>query len=230
MVKTKYKDYNLFVGNALDFFAATKTLVTVKSPINGEVAVIKSLGFGTYIQVEGLTQSGGVVYDVWKTTLKRVQRTKRKVQNCLILGLGGGSAAKIVRKFWPEVNITGVDIDPIIVELGQKYLKFEEDKVKVVIGDALKLLTGSNSELRTKYDLILVDMYVGREVPKKFETDSFINLVNKRLTKEGIVVFNRLYYGEKRPEAVKFMKKLEKHFSSASPVYPEANVMYVCQN
>ena len=121
------------MGNALDFFAATKVVKRIKSPINGEILVVRSLGFGTYIQVEGLTQSGGVVYDVWKHTLKKVHRTLSTNHHTLILGLGGGSAAKLVRKYYPEAEITGVDLDPIIVELGKKYLKLEDEKINIII-------------------------------------------------------------------------------------------------
>jgi spermidine synthase len=215
----------------------TKIVEKVVSPINGEMLVIKSLAFGTYIQVDGLTQSGGVVSDVWRTTLKKVKgshftkvsrdKKRQEVERCLILGFGGGSAAKLVRKFWPEAEITGVDVDPIIVELGKKYLKFGDEKVKVEIGDAEKVLT-YNLKPNT-YNLILVDMYVGHNVPLKFETDKFIKLVKSKLSQKGIAVFNRLYYGEKRPLAMKFMEKLENNFKEVYPVYPEANVMFVCK-
>ena len=58
------------------FNLGTKVLAKYESPINGKVEVIKSIAWGTYVQVGGLTQSGGVVYDVWKTTLKKIQKTK----------------------------------------------------------------------------------------------------------------------------------------------------------
>lgn len=212
----------------MNFLLGTKTLEEVESPINGKISVIKSLAFGTYIQVEGLTQSGGVVYNVWKTTLKKVKKQKLDVQSCLILGLGGGSAARIVKKFWPDAKITGVDKDPIIVELGKKYLSLDEENVKVVINDVEELLSSHKSLVTShKYELVLVDMYVGTEVPKQFESGNFVRSVKKLLKKDGVAVFNRLYYGEKRTIARKFLDILSKHFSSVTPIYPEANVMFV---
>ena len=44
-----------------DLFSGPKVLEKKKSKINGEIKVVKTLGLGTYIQVNGLTQSGGVV-------------------------------------------------------------------------------------------------------------------------------------------------------------------------
>ena len=40
----------------MDFSLTNKILEEVESGINGKIKVVKSLGLGTYIQVEGLTQ------------------------------------------------------------------------------------------------------------------------------------------------------------------------------
>ena len=47
-----------------DFLIGTKVLEERHSKFNGDIKVVRRLGFGTYIQVEGVTQSGGVVYEV----------------------------------------------------------------------------------------------------------------------------------------------------------------------
>lgn len=208
----------------MDFLSGTKVLEERKSAINGNIKVVKSLGFGTYIQVDNLTQSGGVVYEVWRTVLKFLNRKSLIVNRCLILGLGGGSAAKLVRKFWPEAEITGVDIDPIMVELGKKYLGLSD--INVVIADAQHFLSKTDE----KYDLVLVDTYLGYDFPERFEKESFIKSIRSRLTKNGVAVFNRLYWAEKRPLATKFGDKLDKMFKKVDRVFPEANIMFVCYN
>lgn len=208
----------------MDFLSGTKVIEEVDSPINGKIRVVKSLGFGTYIQVDNLTQSGGVVYEVWWNTLRKITHYPLSINHCLILGLGGGSAAKLVKKFWPEAKITGVDIDPVMVELGKKYLGLS--KINVVIEDAKKFVTNC----KEKYDLVLVDTYLGDKYPKKFESDEFLKSVRRLLFNGGIAVFNRLYFGEKRPKAVKFGKKLEKVFGKVEYVYPEANIMFIASS
>ncbi|KKR44389.1 MAG: hypothetical protein UT76_C0005G0015 [Candidatus Woesebacteria bacterium GW2011_GWB1_40_12] len=100
----------------------TKVIEEKKSEFNGNLKVMSTLGMGTYIQSDGLTQSGGIVETIWKQTLRRINHQPSTINHCLILGLGGGTVAKLVRKKWPEAKITGVDIDPIMVELGEKYL------------------------------------------------------------------------------------------------------------
>ena len=201
-----------------------------KSSINGKIRVLKTLGLGTYIQVEGLTQSGGVVEGIWRSTLKKVTSIKYQVSNCLILGLGGGSAAKWVRHYYPESKIVGIDIDPVMVELGKKYLGLDKLNIDIKIEDALEFLNHKSKFLNLKYNLILIDIYQGSDIPEKFQTEKFIELIKKFLSVKGIAMFNRLYFDEKRKEAMRFAKKLESIFSEVDYYYPEANVMFFCKN
>ncbi len=193
----------------------TKILEERKSKFNGELKVVKSFGLGTYIQANGLTQSGGIVEEIWTSTLKKI-RTK-EIKSVLILGVGGGTVAKISRKFWPDTKISGVEIDPIMIELGKKYLGLSEIGIDIKIQDAIKII-------RDKFDLVIVDLYQGDKFPEKFGSEKFL----RSLTRNKIVIFNRLYYGEKRPDAIKFGLKLQKVFKNVEYFYPEANLMFIC--
>ena len=215
------------MSKATDFLSGTKVLAEVASPINGEIKVVKTLVFGTYIQVEGLTQSGGVMYSVWNTVLKKVKGQKSKVKSALILGLGGGDAARLIKKYWLEAKITGIEIDPEMVKLGQKYLGLDESKVTIKIQDA-KDFVEKEVKAKKKYDLILIDVYVGYEVPEKFTEKEFIRQILKLTDKNGLAIFNRLYFGDKRKLAEIFHRELIKVFKKVRPIYPEANVMYLC--
>ena len=219
------------MGNLRAFLSGTRIMDQVVSPINGKITVERSLAFGTYIHVANLTQSGGIIYDIWKKPLKKVAGSKQQVARVLILGLGGGTVVKLIRKLWPEAKITGVDIDHIMVELGKKYLKLDEKEIEIVVGDAYEFVAKKLKNKKTeKYDLILVDLYVGDNFPEKFELQEFLASTRTILAEYGVVVFNRLYYGQKRTQAVKFGKTLEKIFKSVEVVYPEANIMFLCQN
>jgi len=200
----------------------TKILEERKSKFNGDVRVVKTLGMGTYIQANGLTQSGGIVSTMWQSTLS-------KIRNVLILGLGGGTVAKLIRKNWPQAEITGIDIDPIMVELGKKYLDLDKLGVQVTVRDASNLSNLPNHP-NQKYDLIIVDLYNGDKFPKKFETDNYIHLVSSLLARSGVAVFNRLYYKEKKIEAEEFGKKLNKVFKNVESFRPVSNIMYICTN
>jgi spermidine synthase len=200
----------------------TKVLEERESKYNGHLKVSRSLGLGTYIQAEGLTQSGGIVEEIWKQTTRKVKSQKSKVKSCLILGLGGGTVAKYIRQFWQEAKIVGIDIDPVMIELGMKYLGLDKVNIGIKIQDAYGF--------RGKYDLIVIDLYNGEHFPEKFGGVEFLNKVKTSLNNGGAAVFNRTYYGNKRPETVKFGNKLQKIFSDVEWFYPEANIMFVCHS
>ena len=205
----------------------TKKLEEKRSKFNGNLRVVKTLGMGTYIQSNGLTQSGGIVETIWKQTLRQLKGKRQEIKEVLILGLGGGTVAKLIQKKRPEAKITGVEIDPIMIELGKKYLGLDSE-IEIKIGDAKEYFSQISDSKFKFYDLIIVDLYNGDQFPKQFETDEFIECVKRNLAASGIAVFNRLYYGGKRPEAVKFGRKLEKFFPKVTWHYPEANLMFLC--
>lgn len=207
----------------------TKVIEEKTSKFNGNLRVVRSLGMGTYIQSGGLTQSGGVVETIWKQTLRKIPNSKLQTPNCLILGLGGGTVAKLIRKKWQGAKISGVDIDPKIVELGKKYLGLSKQNLEIEIADVREYLFRVAGSNRKSYDLIIVDLYNGDQFPKEFESKNYIHLMGTVLKGGGMIIFNRLYYGDKRPMAVRFGRKLEKIFNEVSWFYPEANLMFICK-
>lgn len=202
-----------------------KTLEERHSPINGKLSVKKDLAWGTYIKTSEITQSGGIAKKVWNSSLRKIR--KSGIKKCLILGLGGGGMVGIIKKYWPQTKITGVEIDPIMVDLGKKYLGLKEAEVRIVIEDAMKFVKRQIKK-KGKYDLILVDMYLGDTIPEKFTTPTFYNMTKKLLGKNGTIVFNRLYYDEKRKLADRTYQDLKKIFSRVMAVFPEANIMFIC--
>jgi spermidine synthase len=208
----------------MDIFNPVKVLEEKDSKFNGKVKVVRSLGLGTYIQVDNLTQSGGVVNNIWKEVIRKVKKIKPEINNCLILGLGGGTIVSLIEKYWKDTKIIGVDIDPVMVEMGEKYLGLKN--VKTVIADARKYITKD----KQKYDLIIVDLYQGYEYPTEFEKEEYLEKLKNLLSKDGVLIVNRLYFGEKRPMAMKFGIKLEKVFSKVEYLFPEANLFFLCSD
>lgn len=211
--------------NLFDFLLVKKLIEKVESSISGEVRIFKVLGKPSLV-VGGLEQSGAFIGGIWKKALKKTPKLQNsKTQNVLILGLGGGTVAKLVSQFWPEAKMVGVEIDPVVISLGRKY--FDLDKIpnlKIIDQDAVKFIFHQQSTIN-HYSLILVDVYLGDKVPQSFETEEFLIRIKKLLTLGGVVIFNRLFYKEKKKETEEFIKKLEKIFSQISYVRTTSNLL-----
>ena len=78
-------------------------------------------------------------------------------RTALLLGLGGGSLPKFLRRHFPGCQLDVVELRPMVVELARRYFHFEEHPcTNVHITDAGRYL---EKELPASLDLILVDIH-----------------------------------------------------------------------
>ena len=71
-----------------------------------------------------------------------------------MLGLGGGSVARIARALAPGAEIVGIEFEPEVVRLARRHLDLDETGVKVEIADA-RAWVEAESKKPTRYDAIL---------------------------------------------------------------------------
>lgn len=189
-----------------------ETIASFFSPLNGQLTIKRDLK-GFRVVAGGLTQSGGQVEVLWKQALKflRKQTPTFLPRNALLLGLGGGSNAELVSRLWPQVKITAVEIDPVMVEIGRKYFKLNQiNDLAVEISDAVSYVLDRAKSSPGKFDLILVDLYVGRDYPRAAGAEIFLQGIGSLLSSGGRVVFNRLNYGA---QAVDFAALVSQFFT-----------------
>ena len=110
-----------------------------------------------------------------------------KPENALIIGLGGGTLTKYLNKYYPDLEIDNVEMDPVVVDVAREYFDFTESRAnQVYVMDGRRYLQKSDK----KYDLIFLDAYYGGYIPFHLLTREFLKLVKSRLTDKGVVVSN----------------------------------------
>ena len=82
----------------------------------------------------------------------------KRRRRILILGLGGGSVARLARALAPDAEIVGVELDPEVVRLSREHLDLDQLDVRIEIADALAWL----EKAEDSYDVILEDVFMGR--------------------------------------------------------------------
>lgn len=180
---------------------------TVKSPINGRIQVVEILG-SRYISIGGLSQSGGLVKNLWESGLKKLRKEQFEPRTCLVLGVGGGTVIQLIVKYFPQADITGVELDPNMIKLGKKYFGLKNSKnLNIIIADAL--IWVNDTTITKHFDLILVDLYIGKEVPKQLNRNEFLLKLRSLLTKKGIIIFNRLRNRDNKIEINTFINLLK---------------------
>lgn len=104
----------------------------------------------------------------------------------LILGHGGGIFTRVYNALYPDLEITGVELDPAVTEAGREVLNLNDLDVNIVHSDARAFLNAS----KESYDLILVDVYHGSSIPPHLATQEFFVLVAEHLNAGGIMAMN----------------------------------------
>jgi spermidine synthase len=117
-----------------------------------------------------------------------------KPEKVLIVGLGGGAMVHFLRHHDPAVKVEVVEIDPAVVKIADKYFGVRNgDDVKVVTADGIDHIKNTDE----RFDVIYMDAFLkpSRDtdetgVPLRLKTIEFYKEVQKKLTRDGLVVFN----------------------------------------
>lgn len=157
-------------------------LETIETPFNGTVTFHWECDALT-VRTDVSGYSSIHIADFWKVGLQEI--ASKKVQSCLVLGVGGGCSFPIIREFFPDAAITGIDIDGPLVETAKKYVDLSG--VRILIQDAHEYCMGTAE----KYDLIIYDIFVRTHVPIQFMNTAFPARLLQMLQPGGTVIVNQ---------------------------------------
>lgn len=140
---------------------------------------------------ENANYSYGSLQRILRLGLKNIGYEKIAVMNqILVLGVGGGSVIKtLVDEIKFKGSITGVEIDPEIINIANTYFKLDEIKnLTIVIDDAFEFVL----KTKAKYDLIVIDIFQDTTMPNFLFETFFTNRVCSLLKSRGFILFNTM--------------------------------------
>src|SRR5258706_7185827 len=105
----------------------------------------------------------------------------------LVVGLGAGSLPMFLRKHYPAAAIDVAEIDPGVVDVAKQFFGFREDELtRAQVGDGRQFI----ENVRQGYDIIFLDAFGARDVPKHLTTLEFLQSSRLALKPGGVVVSN----------------------------------------
>lgn len=110
----------------------------------------------------------------------------KNVQRIAIIGLAAGTAARQATAIYGGIPIDGWEIDPKIIEVGQKYFGMTMPNLNIYAADGRWGLEHSPY----KYDIIAVDAYRPPYIPPHLTTREFFAMCADHLTETGVLVVN----------------------------------------
>ncbi len=119
------------------------------------------------------------------------KETEGEKLDLLILGMGSGTYATQLGRYFDNINVEGVEIDDKITDLARKYFELPDD-TQVTTYDGRAYL----SVIDGMYDVIMVDAYQDITIPFQMSSVEFFTMVKEHLAPGGVMVVNMNMYSE----------------------------------
>lgn len=112
----------------------------------------------------------------------------RPPERLLVVGLGGGSLPMFLRAAYPRAHIDVAEIDPAVVAVAERFFGFVQDaELRAHVGDGRQFIERAAP---SSYDIVLLDAFDARAVPRHLTTREFMLVVRRALRPDGVVVAN----------------------------------------
>ena len=197
-------------ANLLRFFASFLAPIKVEERAGVVTPRLEIyLSKGQYVlDAVRVNYSFGGLATVFREAFAQFEVEAREIANALILGFGAGSVASILcEEYKKAVHLTGVEKDPVVIDLAKEYFRIDQYKdLSLHLEDAGAFVERCDQQ----FDLVVVDVFVGVEVPQQFKEEKFLSGLGRLLAPEGICFFNVAIHNEEvRTDCQNLFKKME---------------------
>ena len=131
----------------------------------------------------------------------------KQPKDLLMIGLGGGSVAKYVHHFLPEMQTRVVEINPRIIQVARShfYLPDDDEKLEVIEGDGVAYLQENSNTA----DVLLLDIFDSQGVPPEMYNQAFFDTCEASLRLDGMMAVN-LWGSDKNFDI--YLQRIEQSF------------------
>lgn len=168
-------------------------LVKVKGLVYDDIRVVESNSIRFLRFGDGGNQGAINLNDVDKPVFKYQRYFKSLVDlmpslnSFLAIGVGTGTSLRIVGNKFKDSVLTGVDIDPCVVDLAIDYFNcLDYFRVNYVFEDGMSYLSRCGSV----FDLIFIDAYSESSIDTSFLQPSFLDIAIDHLSSNGVIACN----------------------------------------
>ena len=190
-----------------------KVLLETGSPHNKKIILVEA-GKTRKVLVEGTIQSVNwdspiVEKKFWGHIVPILKEYQPTLSNVLMLGLGGGTMQHLISHAFPEINITTVEIDKVMVDLATEY--FDLAKIPnhtIIIDDAFRFVAEPDKRGFSdhSFQAAVVDLACGETYSDLNKSGTFITSLKNLVVPEGLIIFNRMYLEHHQESVNEFIK------------------------
>ena len=173
----------------LTSFVRSQVLATANSSLNPYLEVALVSGRLVLNSTQANYSYGGLER-AFADCFAELELARRPFATALLLGFGAGSVAALLRQSHPRCVLTGVEADPVVAELYQRYFALRPAPQLVVAEAAAYLADAARAWQR--YELVVIDLFIDTQVPATCDTPAFLTALDGVLAPGGLCIWNRL--------------------------------------
>ena len=106
----------------------------------------------------------------------------------LLIGLAAGTVSELYTQIYGPLPITGIELDPEIIEVGRRYFNMNQPNLQAIAADGRRWLLQQPASAR--WDVIAVDAYRPPYIPFHLTTLEFFQLVRSHMSEQGVLAIN----------------------------------------
>jgi len=141
-------------------------------------------------------------------------------RTALLLGLGAGTLAHLLTRQAPAVRITGVDIDPGIIDFARRYFDLALPNLEVIVADAFDYV----ARCTQPFDYVAVDLFRGAAFHRGVLARPFLQRLAAIAGPDGDIVINM--YRDHRSDG--FLRRIGRILEVARVDRLPCNVLVHC--
>lgn len=123
----------------------------------------------------------------WDLFLLLPPLVDRPPQTMLVIGNAGGTIARAYGRYYPRVDIDGVEIDGELNDVARRFFGAGDNpRLRLITADGRPFLEQSDE----RYDVIVVDAYRQPYVPFQLATQEFFETARSHLRPGGVIALN----------------------------------------
>lgn len=147
------------------------------------------------LTTEDAIYSDGSRYRPLVAAFKKIKPALPRIKTALMLGTGIGSGVQILGSMGCRPSFTLIEKDPVILQLAREILgdSGQQYTYNAIAADAAVYI----QQCDNRYDLLVVDIFIGQEVPGFVTTTEFLKKCLRCINTEGIFVLNYISANEK---------------------------------
>ena len=136
------------------------------------------------------------------------------LKRILILGVGGGTAIKLLHHYFKPEKIIGIELNPVHLKVARRFFKITKKQAEFVCDDAVKWLENYSGP---GFDMIIDDLFGHKdgETLRAVKLDkAWFSLLNKNLSKQGLLVVNTAELSDFKESAFMTNKRIQQSFKT----------------